>query len=214
MLWIGIMKWLENSYIFCINQRVVVVAWCNQWLSQNKVENLNLAHGEIYSIRLYIIVQRHKFCAVPYHRIQMSYHIGKKGYYLVPIQFQRKKTPVLHILNSPSKVTGSQRWRCLYYRRHMRTEHWKFKFVAATLYPRISKVNRDGLPPNTLTQIIAGSQRHLRNRCSDRTFKFFKENRLLCWTSSSMSCCVGMSSSWDKDIFSLSSFNTSSIMPW
>ena len=25
---------------------------------------------------------------------------------------------------------------------------------------------------------------------------------------------VGMSSSWDKDIFSLSSFNTSSIMPW
>jgi hypothetical protein len=25
---------------------------------------------------------------------------------------------------------------------------------------------------------------------------------------------VGRSSSWDKDIFSLSSFNTSSIMPW
>ena len=60
----------------------------------------------------------------------------------------------------------------------MRTEQWKFKFLAATLYPKNSKEKRDGLPPNTLTQIIAGLQRHLRNRCSDRTFNFFKEGDL------------------------------------
>ena len=50
--------------------------------------------------------------------------------------------------------------------------------MAATLYPRISKVKRNGLPPNTITQIIAGLQRHLRNRCSDRTFNFFKDGDL------------------------------------
>ena len=61
-------------------------------------------------------------------------------------------------------------WRCLYSRGHMRTEQWKLKFLAAMLYPRNSKEKRDGLPPNTLTL-----QRHLCNRCSDRTFNFFKE---------------------------------------
>ena len=42
--------------VMSIDQRVVVVAWCNQWLSQNKVENLNLAHGEIYSIQFYSLI--------------------------------------------------------------------------------------------------------------------------------------------------------------
>ena len=50
---------------------------------------------------------------------------------------------------------------------------WLQRFV-----PEIRKKTGTDYPPITLTQIIAGLQRHLRNRCSDRTFNFFKEGDL------------------------------------
>ena len=50
---------------------------------------------------------------------------------------------------------------------------WMQRFIA-----EIRREDGTDYPPNTLTQIVAGLQRHLRNRCSDRQFNFFKDSDL------------------------------------
>ena len=50
---------------------------------------------------------------------------------------------------------------------------WMQRFIV-----EIRRKEGTNYPPNTLTQIVAGLQRHLRNRCSERQFNFCKDSVL------------------------------------
>ena len=52
-----------------------------------------------------------------------------------------------------------------------RLDFWLQRFIV-----EIRRKDGTPYPPNTLTQIVAGLQRHLRNVCTGRQFNFFKDN--------------------------------------